>query len=232
MILPLDSDLKPVIDRSYWEEISASPQMQADERMRCSVEPYYWLVNFVYTIRKDENTEGGVIERFPADEYLQYVFHKLFTEPLFAADKSRQVRLSWILMAWAVWLCQYRMHEQIICQSKERTTADQELIKRRAETIWKYQPSWLKPNAEYISCYLRFPATDSEIIAIAAGDKAGDKIRAFNPTRVILDEGGFYEGKFEECRTTALACCNDIKCVSTANSGQWEDFVENDDIAA
>ena len=78
MILPLDSDLEPVVDRPYWERINADAEMQADEYARCSVEPWYWLVNYVYTIRKDENVEGGVIARFPADEYLRNVFPMLF----------------------------------------------------------------------------------------------------------------------------------------------------------
>lgn len=232
MILPLDSDLLPIVNLDYWSRINADPSWQVDERARCSEEPWYWLVNYVYTKRKDENVEGGVLERFPPDEYLRYIYHKIFTEPLFAADKSRQMRFSLLVMSWAVWLCQYKEHEQIVCQSQKEKDADRELIKERAWTIWKHQPSWLKPFAKYSFCNLKFESTDSEIVGIPAGDNAGDQIRSKNPTRTILDEGGFYQGKFEECRTAALACCKDIKCISTANAGQWADFVENDRIVA
>ena len=229
MILPLDSDLLPVVNKAYWEKISADTSMQADERARCSVEPWYWITNFVYTVRKDENVEGGVITRFPADEYLQYVFHKLFTEPFFAADKSRQMRLSLLMMGYAVWKCQYNKHEEIICQTKNEDTADTELIKTRADVIYKYQPTWLKPPCETTFRKMWFPTMDSIIRGIPKG---ADQIRSHNPTTVILDEGGFFEGDFEECRTAALACCKDIKCISTANGGQWEDFIEKDKIAA
>lgn len=169
-----------------------------------------------------------MIERFPADEYLRYVFHKLFTEPLFSSDKSRQMRLSLLTMAYAVWKCQYHEHEEIVCQSKKEQDADNELLEKRAYVIWKYQPSWLRPYARYSYCHLRFSSTDSEIIAIPKG---ADQIRSHNPTTTIIDEGGFYEGDFEECRTAALACCKDIKCISTANRGQWDDFI-NDKMVA
>lgn len=229
LILPLESDLLPVVNRTYWEQINKDLAMQVDERARCSVEPWYWLCNYVYTIRKDENVEGGVLTRFPADEYLQYTFHKFFTEPLFASDKSRQMRLTLLLMSYAVWKCQFRLHEEIICQTKKEEDADRELIKTRAWVIHKYQPSWLKPPAVYSYRKLKFPTTDSIILGIPKG---ADQIRSHNPTTVILDEGGFFEGEFEECRTAALACCKDIKCVSTANGGEWEDFVEKDKIVA
>jgi len=225
MILPLDSDLDPVVNRGFWEQVSRDVEMQKDEVAHCKDEPWYWLVNYVYTKRKDENVEGGVLTRFPPDEYLRYFFHKLFTEDFFAADKPRQIRASITVMAWAVFHCQYKQHEQIVCQSKKKEDADTELIRERAYTIWKYQPTWLKPYAEYTCCHFKVPSTDSEIVGIPAGDNAGDQIRSKNPTKTILDEGGFYEGKFNECLAAALACCKNIKVISSANGGQWDEFI-------
>ena len=229
MILPLDSDLLPVINRTLWERISKDPSMQADERVRCSQEPWYWLTNFIYTVRRDKNVKGGVLERFPADEYLRYVFHKLFTEPFVAIDKSRQMRMTLLLMAYAVWKCQYNRFEEIICQTKKEEDADRELIKTRAWVIYENQPTWLKPKCFYKYRKMQFPTMNSEILGIPKG---ADQIRSHTPTTVILDEGGFFEGEFEECRTAALACCKDVKCISTANGGEWEDFIDKDKIAA
>lgn len=229
MILPLDSNLLPVVDRAHWEQTNSDESLQADEFARCSVDPWYWLVNYIYTKRKDENVEGGVLTRFPADEYLRFIFHKLFTEPKFAADKSRQMRFTLLLMAYVVWKCQFGQHEEIICQTKKEDDADSQLIKERAFTIYKYQPSWLRPDKvnpekQLSYCKLVFPATDSVIIGIPKG---ADQIRSHNPTIVILDEGGFFEGEFEDCRTAALACCKNVICVSTANGGQWDEFIND-----
>ena len=221
MILPLDSDLLPVVTRSYWKLISKDPQMQVDEKRRCSAEPWYWLVNFVYTVRRDENVEESTVERFPADEYLRYVFHKLFTYPKLAMDKSRQMRMTWLLMAYELWWAQFRDNELITCQTKKEKDADEELIKR-AHFMWKNQPSYLKPSAKKSFCRLEFPERNSLILGIPCG---GDQIRSHNPSRHFGDEGAFLEGEFEDCRAAAIACCKDIKLVSSAGPGQWEDFI-------
>ena len=223
MILPLDSDLLPVVDYDYWQEISADPAMQSDERIRCTQEPWYWLVNYAYTLRKDENVEGGSVERFPPDEYLRYICHKWFTEKKLAVDKSRQMRMTWLFAACPLWMSQYRKNEEWVCQSKKEQIADKEII-RRAKFIWEKQPSWLKPQMKYSFCKMSFPTMNSTMIGIPKG---GDQIRSFNPTGVFIDEGGFFEGEFEDCRTAALACCEQIKVVCTANAGQWDDFIND-----
>lgn len=231
MILPLDSDLHPKIDKAHWEAANKDRSLQTDLRARCSIEPWFWLVNFVYTIRKDENT-GGIasIERFPADSYLQYVFHQLFTVPKLAIDKSRQMRMNWLLSSWILWLVLYRKYEEIICQTKKEEDADMEII-QRAYGIWQRLPQWLGPRIQkhsYAFCRLKVPETNSIIIGIPQG---ADQIRSHNPTRYFGDEGGFWEGEFEECRTAALACCEDVKLISTANGGEWESFI-NDKLVA
>jgi len=231
MILPLESDLKPVITKKAWKQINNDPEWQDAERIRCADEPWYWLANWVYTIRRDENVEDAEITRFPADEYLRYVFHKIFTEPFLAVDKSRQMRLTLLLMAWSVWHCQFRENEQIVCQSQKRDDAHDELLEQRAYVIWKYQPDWLKPRAILSQCKLKFPPTNGIINGMPLGDKASDQIRSKTPTKTILDEGGFYKGQFEKCLAAALACCKNIKVVSTANTGEWDDFI-NDKVAA
>jgi len=223
MILPNDSDLKPVLTREIWERLSDSPALQEAETVRCGVEPWYWLVNYVYTIRRDENTNTSSVERFPADEYLRYVYHKCFVEPELAIDKSRQMRMTWIMMAYELWNAQFNQNELITCQTKKEKDADEELIKR-AYFMWKSQPGWLKPEAKRSFCRLEFPAQNSLILGIPNG---GDQIRSHNPSRHLGDECGFLEGEFEDCRTAALACCKDIKLISTANGGLWDDFIND-----
>lgn len=227
MIYPLDSDLMPVVWGRVWDDISRDPKAQQDEVVRCSEEPWYWLVNYAYTIRRDENVPDPVLERFPPDPYLQYILEKCFREPFLAIDKSRQMRMTWLMMAYYLWHCQFRSYEQITCQTKKEEDADTELI-GRAHTIWKHQPAWLKPSCKKVFRKLSFPQTQSEILGIPSG---GDQIRSHNPSRHFGDECGFLEGDFDECFAAALACAKDIKLVSSANAGQWEEFI-NDKKAA
>jgi len=227
MILPMNSDLKPVVFKSHWKRTNESESLQKDERTRCAYEPWYWLVNYVYTVRRDEHTEDSAVERFPADEYLQYIFHNCFTDKLLAIDKSRQMRMTWIMMAYELFNAQFKQNEMITCQTKKEKDADEELIKR-AHFMWKSQPGWLRPKANKSFCRLEFPEINSLIMGIPTG---GDQIRSHNPSRHLGDECGFLEGEFEECRTAALACCKDIKLISSANAGQWSEFI-NDKVMA
>lgn len=228
IILPFDSDPYPVVDREHWERTNQDEGLQKDERARCSVEPLYWLLNYVYTLEKDDDDpSGGEVARFPNHEYLIYIFQKFFEQPYLALDKSRQMLVTWLMMAGYLWYCQFRENEEIIVQTKNEKDADTELV-RRARFIWEREPGWMWPAYNSKKSYsfkkLVFPKTNSVMYGLPSG---ADQIRSHNPTRYFLDEGGFLEGDFEECRTAALACCADIKCVSTANAGLWGDFVED-----
>ena len=226
MIYPLESDLKPVITGKIFDAILKDVDAQYVEYQRCSKEPWYWLVNYVFTLRKDENVDGASVERFPADEYLRFTLDMCFREPFLAADKSRQMRFTWLFMAYALWNAQFRKNEEIICQTKKEAIADSELIKR-ALFIFERQPIWMRQGINSSYCSLAFDNSGSKMRGIPSG---GDQIRSFNPTITIIDECGFLEGEFNECRSAALACCKNVKVFSSAMAGEWEEFIN--DVAA
>ena len=224
MIMPMDSVLDGEMGGKAYEAIAKDKEWQADERERCRLEPWHWLSNYVWTIQKDESVEGSKVAQFPCDEYLRYIYDLMFREHFLCIDKSRQMRMTWLLMSYALWKAQFNEKEEIICQTKKEDVADTELVKR-AYFMAINQPFWLRPQfgkTDSSYCSLKFPRTNSLIRGIPKG---GDQIRSYNPTTTIIDEAGFLEGEFDECRTAALACCKDIKLVSTANGGQWSDFI-------
>jgi len=223
MILPLDSQLEPSITGVMWDKLLEDSQWQRDEIIRCSEEPWYWLVNYIATLKKDEFVPVPTVLRFPSKEYLRYVFHKCFSGSKLAVDKSRQLTMTWLLMAYELFRCQFGQHEECICQTKKETDADVELV-QRAKFMVSQQPIWMRPEVKYSFCRLVFPDTASKIVGIPSG---ADQIRSHNPSRVFIDEGGFLENEFEGCRTAALACCQDIKIVSSANVGQFDDFIND-----
>lgn len=231
MILPLESKLLPVIGSDTLAEIDENSRFQDEERARCFDEPWYWLVNYVYSIRKDEFVKDSQPEvlRFPPLEHLRLVFHRCFTEPKLVIDKSRQMTMTWVMMAYFLYRCQFGELEEIIVQTKVEVDADINLIKK-AEFMAKSQRPWLGPAVKGAYCKLNFLDTRSSMRGLSGGAGSGNQVRSANPSRGFIDEGGFME-EFEECRTAYLACCQDLKIVSTANSGEFADFI-HDRIAA
>ena len=234
MIYPLDSDLLPWIYADELRQIERDKGWKKDERARCKDEPWYWLVNYVYTIRKDEFTENAQPEvmRFPAKKHLQVVFEKCFREPFLLEDKSRQMTLSWIHMAYYDWRLTFGEHEEIVVQTKKEV--DAAALVQRADFMLKSVRSWLRPIGydprrsftEGRGGRIRIGALGNTLTGLPGGQGAGDQIRSKNPSRYFLDEAGFVE-EFEECIAAAQACCQDIKVVSTANAGPFSDFVHD-----
>ena len=224
MILPMDSDLLPWISAEMLVKIESDEDWMEDERDRCMADPWYWAVNYVYTIRKDEFTVDSRPEilRFPPKEHLRYALHKCFTDHYFVTDKSRQMTLSWLFMLYELHVAQFGSHEEVIVQTKKEVDAD--ALIQRADFMVKSQRRWLRPLAKYSFCRLKFSENGSSIRGLPGGAGAGDQIRSANPSRYFLDEGGFVD-EFEDCRTAALACCRDVKIVSTANMGEFKDFI-------
>ena len=233
MIYPLDSSMLPWIDGDVMSQIESDEGWMRDEVARCIEEPWYWLVNYVWTIRKDEFTAGGVPEplRFPPKEHLRITFDRCFRESRLAIDKSRQMTLSWVMMAYCLYWLQFGKHEEIICQTKKED--DVGALVERCHFMMTSQRIWLRPLFDYRAgkggrLIVRGPdgRNLNTLQGIPGGAGAGDQIRSKNPSRYFLDEGGFVD-EFDECRTNAESCCNDIKIVSTANMGDFELFMSD-----
>ena len=229
MIHPLDSDLCPWITRDILHQIDSDELWQREEMSRCSEEPWYWVVNYVYTIRKDEFTsdEKPEVLRFPPKPHLQYFLHQCFTEPFLTADKSRQMTLSWAMMVYYSHIAVFGEHEEIIVQTKKEIDAS--ALVGKAAFILGGLRRWMRPVFTYSEGKggkLVVPGRHNTIRGLPGGAGAGDQVRSANPSRYLLDEAGFVD-EFEDCRTNAEACCQDIKLVSTANSGEFSTFIHD-----
>lgn len=227
MINPLDSELNPWITREILCKIDADSGWQADEMSRCSNEPWYWAVNYVYTIRKDEFTsdEKPEVLRFPPKPHLREFLHLCFTEPFLTADKSRQMTLSWAMMVYYSHIATFGEHEEIIVQTKKEIDASA-LVGKAGFILGGLRP-WMRPDFTYSEGKggkLVITARHNTIRGLPGGAGAGDQVRSANPSRYLLDEAGFVD-EFEDCRTNAEACCQDIKLVSTANAGEFQTFI-------
>lgn len=229
MIYPLDSELEPWIDVDMLHRIDADPAWQRDEESRCAEEPWYWAVNYVYTIRKDEFTSEDKPEvlRFPPKEHLRYFLHLCFTEPFLAGDKSRQMTLSWAVMLYDSHIALFGEHEEMIVQTKKEVDAS--ALVGKAAFILGGLRQWMRPVftfSEGKGGKLVIASRHNTIRGLPGGAGAGDQVRSANPSRYLLDEAGFVD-EMEDCRSNAEACCQDIKVISTANAGQFSEFIHD-----
>lgn len=229
MIYPLDSQLNPWTDSDMLHRIDADESWQRAEMSRCAEEPWYWAVNYVYTIRKDEFTidDKPEVLRFPPKQHLQHFLHLCWTEPFLTGDKSRQMTLSWAVMLYFAHIGLFGEHEEMIVQTKKEVDAS--ALVGKAAFILGALKLWMRPTFTYSEGKggkLVLPDRHNTIRGLPGGAGAGDQVRSANPSRYLLDEAGFVD-EFEDCRTNAEACCQDIKIISTANAGQFAEFIHD-----
>lgn len=222
IIYPLDSDLEPVITDKVYELLKVDREWQADEIARCGCEFWYWVVNYVLTVRKDE--VRSYREHIPSKEYLRYIADFMMREPFLVVGKSRQLMVTWLAMCFAVWLGKWNKDMQIFCQQKKEEDADLEMI-QRARFIDENMPVWMRDfnRGRYSYGEFKFAGTGSMLKAIPSG---GDQIRSHNPNVLISDEIAFQE-RAEESYTNAQACCRRIILISTPNAGFFCDLVHD-----
>ena len=229
MIYPLDSQLEPWINRDILDQIDADEGWQRAEMSRCAEDPWYWAVNYVFTIRKDEFTSDAKPEvlRFPPKEHLRYFLHLCFTEPFLTGDKSRQMTFTWCTMLYYAHFALFGQHEEIVVQTKKEVDASA-LVGKATFMLSGLRP-WMRPDfsfSEGKAGKLVVPANHNVISGLPGGAGAGDQVRSKNPSRYFLDEAGFVD-EMEDCRTNGEACCQDIKIVSTANAGEFAEFIHD-----
>ena len=93
---------------------------------------------------------------------------------------------------------------------------------QRARFVHRNLPFWQRKfsPAKYSFCKLIFPKTNSIMRGIPSG---GDQIRSHNPNSLLSDEIAF-QNEADDSYTAALACCQRITLVTSANPGWADDF--------
>jgi hypothetical protein len=219
MIYPLESDLGPVITGEIFKKILKDKEWQLDEIARCREEPWYSLVNYNWTIRRDE--QGSYVERVPAKEYLRLMADDWYKHPLYAVSKSRQMMATWLFILLHLHCCLYNENIHVCCQTKKEEDADSEMI-QRANFAYSEMPVWMRKFSptKYSFCKLLFPKSKSIMRGIPAG---GAQIRSHNPNYLLSDETAF-QPDADDSYTAALPCCQRITIVTSANPGWADDF--------
>lgn len=159
----------------------------------------YFLKHFVYTL--DEHDKIQPAKKLPMHkEYLQELAHYFYTEPLLLVEKSRQMMVSWIMVACHLWDAQFHEGRRIFFQSKKEHDANEML--NRAKFIYQNYPPvvrdviYAKYPAREPMAYLKleFPKHNSIIQGTPQGSNV---LRQYTASRIFSDEMAFQE-KAEE----------------------------------
>ena len=114
---------------------------------------------------------GGVID-FVLWEHLEEVIDLLGHERLISVMKARQIGLSWLIAAYALWTAMY--HKAAIVMIFSQGQVESTALLRKIHSIWDEMPDHLKdPIGLDNSTTIEFPGMSSKILAYPSTEKAG-----------------------------------------------------------
>jgi hypothetical protein len=164
--------------------------------------------------------------------YMPFLFERLRNAKRLFIPKSREMMLSWAVMGYAVWMCQWHPEIQIIVQSA-REDKSVDLVTGRehpgyCRVLWENQDESLKrdhpltkPPSEMAGDLFSW-GNGSEIRAVPAG---GDQFRQYHPFCCILDECA-YLPEAEASFNAAHPVATQIICVSSAGPSWFMDICD------
>lgn len=214
------------------------------EMENCRRSALYYLENFVWSMDEHESKEPAkpllhgdhVMDPTTLlmnreldgreDDYLRYIALLWQKEKLLLVPKSRQLRLSHIMVNLHGWLCQFYPGQRVAVQSKVFEDADA-LLERRWVSMKlerKLYPHLPWPHATRKVGFITWE-NGSQMMAIKQG---GDKVRSYTFSAIMSDEMAFQE-EAEQAFTAALPTIEggDAKYtgISTAHPGFFEKLV-------
>lgn len=200
----------------------SSSELAFTERELCKRDPWRWLTRWVWTL--DSHNVKEPIKKFPPKDYLREITRIWQREKLLLIPKSRQMMITWLIVALYLHDAQFNPGKCIFFQSKKEKDAN--ALVERAKLIYELQPYFLKQPVRSVYCELSFPLMRSRIQGIPQG---GDQIRMHTASGIFMDEAAFmYES--EEAYAAAKPSIDGggrITMVSSANPGFFEALVND-----
>ena len=189
--------------------------------------PYVWATKFTETYNEHWQEEGrpSPYEPFPTWPYVQVVFRVLQTERISLLEKSRDMLVSWICVAYLMWEAMRLPRRGVLIQTQKEDKAVQ--LVEYAKCLYRRQPPWLpkafpltKPVNQQAGLELQF-ANGSYLVGIPGG---AHQIRSYHPWGYLNDESSFQPDS-GECYDEALSAVKGkIIFNSSASPGWYADF--------
>jgi hypothetical protein len=219
-----------------WESLTPELQQAVEnglEEEKCAADVWYWLRHHTNT-RDDHCQEKGTqpYARFPDKPYFPYLFYLLRTERRLFLPKSREMGLSWAIIADSVYMCQWNPNTHVIVQS---ATEDKSIdlvvgkgVPGYARVLWEQQDQFLKDihpvtkNIDDMPGSLLSWTNGSSIRGVPSG---ANQVRQYHPARLIMDEAAFLP-EAAASYDAAEAVTIQVIVVSSAASSWFGDRVQ------
>jgi hypothetical protein len=156
---------------------------------------FYYLENMVYT--QDEHDANAPFKPLPMHKrYLQELAQHFLDERLLLIEKSRQMMVTWLMVACHLWDAQFHNGRRIFFQSKKELDADN--LVHRAKIIYDNYPEpyksiiYNKYPANKPMSYLKLDFGKQQSI-IQGTAQGSDVLRQYTASRIFSDELAFQE---------------------------------------
>lgn len=237
---------------SLWSlENPAPPDWKADARRRANLirnakqslvenrgrveqairDPYHWVRNHTTTYNEHWIDEGCASpnEPFPDLPYFQPLFDLLRSVRIVGFEKSRDLMVSWSIVAYLTWEAMRVPYRTVIFQTLTELKVI-ELVDY-AKQLYKGQPYWLqaafpvvKPVDQQAGIELNF-CHGGRVLGLAGGNvNMGDMIRLYHPWAYFNDESAFQPGAGEAFDAVLGAGVKKIIYNSSAGPGWYSDW--------
>jgi len=199
----------------------------------CRKNPWYFISNFYMTL--DEHDDLNPERKpFPAHwdimrelvYWMEYDLKRPGNNAI-VVPKSRQLMVSWVVVAYLLCKCMYRPMTSCFIQSQRKEDAEYQIL--RAKKSYNYLAAEIRESSPLTKSTDRQPndslhfANGSHIIGLPAG---GDVIRSKVPTILLSDEAAFQDD-FDDVLKAAKACVKLHIAVSSPNPGTFQKLVED-----
>lgn len=165
----------------------------------------------------------------PDKPYFRWLFERLMKLNRGFFPKSREMLLSWIVVGYCTWRCQFFPQTEVIFQSQKEDKV-QDFISGRAgspgyaRTLWEQQEDWMrrahplaKKRSEDMPGTILAWKNGSIIRGVPSG---ADQIRQYHPTIVVFDEAAWLEA-FRDSYDAANPVTSQIIAMSSASPSSW-----------
>src|SRR5258706_11344225 len=155
---------------------------------RAAGDGLFWLR---YVVTRDEADPAHSVKPFPLHlDYLRDLWGVFCAENLVVVAKSRQMLVSWVVAAFAVWTARSKPHQAVYWQAQKQedavgmVCAPEGAQQARCQFIEANLPPWMRIPVKPVEGRLQYP-NGSVIQALSGG---ADKIGGKTASLIVLDE--------------------------------------------
>jgi hypothetical protein len=184
------------------------------EFIKCAQDPVYFMKKY-YMI---QNPQKGRI-KFSLYPFQEQVLRHMQNEDYLLINKSRQLGISTLCSAYALWMMLFQKDKNILCIATKQETAKNLVTKVRF--AYDQLPKWLQiKTVEHNKLSLRL-ANGSQIKATSASSDAG---RSEAVSLLLIDEAAFIDGIDEIFASAQQTLATGGRCIALSTpygTGNW-----------